>query len=277
MPGSNQLLLSQQKYFYQNSKSFETAASQPRCMLYNITNMSHVKNAEAFTRVVNFCTGFGGIYNPGRPTLHIDALTVQVKQIHSALEAVKTAKANYDLQVNQRKQAFDRMPRVLAGILRMLESYGTKPEQLDDARAYVHQFIGTAPRSRTPVPSENAESAQGPKANLQLAFAARVETFSKLVAALKTEPLYLPQETAYQIPALETKVLELTQLNQSVDVARKEWRMQLIERNKFLYSNENSMMAIARAVKKYVRGLFGHNSGEYALLKELAITKPGNT
>lgn len=239
--------------------------------------MSHVKNAEAFTRVVNFCTGFGGIYNPGRPTLHIDALTSQVNQIHLALDAVKTTKANYDLQVNQRKQAFDRMPRILAGILRRLESYGTRPEQLDDARAYVHQFNGAAPRSRTPVPSENAESAQGPKANLQLAFAARVEAFSKLVAALKTEPLYQPQETDYKVTELEAKVKELAQLNQAVDLARKDWRMKLIERNKLLYSNENSMLEIMRAVKKYVRGLFGHDSGEFALLKELVINKPGNT
>lgn len=239
--------------------------------------MSHVKNAEAFTRVVNFCTGFGGIYNPGRPTLHIDALTLQVNQIHSALEAVKTTKANYDLQVNQRKQAFERMPRILAGILRMLESYGTRPEQLDDARAYVHQFIGAAPRSRTPAPSENAESALGPKASLQLAFAARVEAFSKLVAALKTEPLYQPQETDYKVAELEAKVMELAQLNQAVDLARKDWRMKLIERNKLLYSNENSMQEIMRAAKKYVRGLFSHDSGEYALLKELVINKPGNT
>lgn len=238
--------------------------------------MSHVKNAEAFTRVVNFCAGFGGMYNPGRPTLQIDALTSQVNQIQLALEAVKTAKANYDLHVNKRKQAFDLMPRILAGILRRLESAGTQREQLEDARAYVHQFNGASNRSRKPVASEAIESAPRQKdSTLQLAYAARVAAFSKLVAALKTEPLYQPYETGYKIPELEATNQELTQLNQAVDEARKTWRMKLIDRNKLMYSQENSMLEISRAVKRYVRGLFGYDSGEFALLKGQYISPGG--
>lgn len=240
--------------------------------------MSHVKNAEAFTRVVSLCTGFGGMYNPGRPTLQMEALTSQVNQIQLVLEAVKTAKANYDWHVNKRKQAFDKMPRVLAGILRRLESSGVKQEQLEDARAFVHQFTGATSRSRKPLASENVESTPAPKGtSLQLAFAARVDAFSKLVAALKKESLYDPFEAGYKIPELEASVQELTQLNHAVDKARKEWRMKLVDRNKVLYSNENSMMHALRAIKKYVRGLFGHDSGEYGLMKELIIKQPKNS
>jgi len=50
--------------------------------------------------------------------------------------------------------------------------------------------------------------------------------------------------------------------------------MALIDRDKVLYSNEESMLQVARAVKKYVRGLCGHDSREYALLKEWEFTKP---
>jgi hypothetical protein len=242
-----------------------------------VTIMSHVKNAEAFTRVVDFCTGFGGMYNPGRPTLQIDALTSQVNQIHSALDAVKTAKAKYDLYVNERKQAFDLVPKLLAGTLRRLEASGTKSEQLEDARAYVHRFSGSLPRSRNPIPSDKIESAPEPKGLLQLAYTSKVDAFSKLVEALKTNTLYQSHEHDFKVTGLEAKVMELAQLNQAVGMARKIWRMKIIDRDKLLYENEDSMFQVARAVKKYVRGLYGHDSGEYALLKGQTITKPGNS
>lgn len=239
--------------------------------------MSNIKKAEAFTRMVDFCTGFGGNYNPGRQTLQISALNSQVIQIRAALDTVKVAKANYDFHVNARKQAFDLIPRILAGILRRLEASGTKPEQLEDARAYVHQFVGASPRSRTRTSeaSEQSESLPPAKSILQLAFTSKADAFSKLIEALKINPLYQPNEPEYKIPGLEAKLVELMQKNEVVAVTRKEWRMKLIERNKVLYTNEDSMVAVARAVKKYVRGLFGHDSSEYALVKELSIENPG--
>ena len=245
--------------------------------IITVTIMSHVKNAEAFTRMVNFCTGFGGMYIPGRPTLQIDALTSQVNQVHAALDAVKQAKAKYDELVNQRKQAFDLVPKILAGTLRRLEASGTKPEQLEDARAYVHQFIGSAPRNRTPIPSEMTESAPVTRGLLQLAYTSKVDAFSKLVEALKASTVYQAQEPTYTVAGLEAKVQELAQLNQAVDMARKAWRMKIINRDQLLYENEDSMYQVAFAVKKYVRGLFGPNSGEYALVRELKFTKPGNS
>ena len=171
--------------------------------------MSHVKNVEAFTRVVDFCTGFGGNYNPGRPTLQIDALTTQLSHIQSAMDQVKIAKADYDRHVDERKQAFDQVPKLLAGTLRRLEASGTKPEYLENARAHVHRFIGASPKTRSAIPSEQVESAPGPKGRLQLAYVAKADAFSKLVQSLKTEPLYQSREPQYTVAGLEAKVLEL--------------------------------------------------------------------
>jgi len=178
--------------------------------------MSHVKNVEAFTRVVDFCTGFGGNYNPGRPTLQIDALTTLLSHIQSAMDQVKIAKADYDRHVDERKQAFDQVPKLLAGTLRRLEASGTKPEYLENARAHVHRFIGASPKTRSAIPSEQVESAPGPKGRLQLAYVAKADAFSKLVQSLKTEPLYQSREPQYTVAGLEAKVLELMQLNQAV-------------------------------------------------------------
>lgn len=233
--------------------------------------MTHVKQVESFTRLIGFCSGFGG-YNPGRQSLQIDALTTMLGRVQSAMENVKIAKAEYNRQVNQRKQVFDQVPTILAGILRRLEASGAKPEQLEDARAYVHQFIGSVPKAkaRGAVPSEQTESTPT-TSRLQLAYAAKADSFSNLVKTVQTEPLYQPREQAYTIAGLEATGAELNGLNQAVLDARKQWRMALIERNNLLYRNEESMVQLARAVKRYVRGLFGLASGEYALVKAITF------
>jgi hypothetical protein len=200
---------------------------------------------------------------------------MQIGQIRVALDAVKAAKANYDFHVNERKQAFALVPRILAGTLRRLEALGTKPEQMDDARAYVHQFIGVVSRKRKPLPSEQTESTPNNRSLMQLAFTTKADAFSKLVEALKTNVQYQSNEPEYTIEGLETRLAGLMQKNEAVDIARKEWRMKIIERNKVLYTNEESMEKIARALKKYVRGLFGHDSSEYALVKKQVLIKSG--
>jgi uncharacterized protein YukE len=146
--------------------------------------MTHVKQVESFARLLGFCSGYGGSYNPGRQTLQIDALVQQLNQVQSAMENVKIAKAEYDNEVNQRKQAFDDLPRLLSGILRTLEASGAKPEKLEDARSFVHQITGASPKNREPLLAEKPETPAAHRSRLQLAYVSKADTFSKLVKAL---------------------------------------------------------------------------------------------
>jgi hypothetical protein len=139
----------------------------------------------------------------------------------------------------------------------------------------VHQIIGASPKNREPFPSAQAE-VKPVRGKLQLAYVSKADSFSKLVKAVISEPLYQPREKQFTQAGLEEKVTELSQLNRHVADARRKWSEALIDRNKVLYKDEGSMTESARAVKKYVRGLFGHDSAEYALVKVLEFKKPGS-
>jgi len=53
------------------------------------------------------------------------------------------------------------------------------------------------------------------------------------------------------------------------------WSYALIKRNQLMYSKESSSLyETGRAVKKYVRAVFGHDSAEYRQIRNLPITKP---
>ena len=216
--------------------------------------MTHVKNTEAFSRLVGFCSGYGGTYNPGRQTLQIDALVNKVIETQSAIENAKVAKTAYDNEVNHRKQTFDQLPRLVSSILRTLEASGAKPEKLDDARSFAHSIIGRTPADRKPIPSDQMDKVMNKttvqRSTRQLAFVSKADSFSRLVKAVNSEPLYHAHENELSSGGLDQKVQELNQLNRQVADARSRWSSSLIERNKVMYASEVSMTRTAQAVKK---------------------------
>ncbi len=242
--------------------------------------MTHVKNAASYSRIVDTCTGFGGKYNPGRPTLRIEALIAQRQQVNSTIANTISAKTLYDNQVNQRKQAFGQLPKLVASILRTLEASGASPEKLNDARAFAHQILGIKSKSRAPISAAAAiaQPTEAPKgkshSTLQLAFTSKADAFAKLVNAIVTEPLYLANEPELSKSGLNDRLNELIALNQQVSEARVAWSNVRIDRNQTMYGQSMSMYDTGRAVKKYVRAIFGPNSEQYAQIKNLVFTKP---
>jgi hypothetical protein len=234
--------------------------------------MTHVKNVEAFTRMVNFCTGYGGKYNPGRPTLQVDALAHQMKVAGQALEQVIATKSHYDNVVNERKQVFTQLKRLVASVLRTLEASGASSEKLEDARSFARQVTGFF--SKVKLKEEAAEiPVTGKRSSRQMAYASKADAFAKLLKAVATEPQYLANETHLSVKGLEETLEKLQMLNQQVYTARTAWSNALIQRNKVMYDQKESMLVVARSVRKYVRAIFGHDSQEYAQLKALHFIK----
>lgn len=225
--------------------------------------MTHLRNVESFTRVVEFCTGFGGAYNPGQVTLQLDTLWHQVAEVRAAMYQVMAAKAALDAIANERTQVYDQLPKLTARVLRYLEASRASKEQLADVRRYFRELVGKAPR-----PAVESHAVR------QLAFAGKVNTFSNLVHAIQTEPGYRPNEPMLQLASLEQHVITLQGLNTSVDLARLAWRLAIIKRNNLMYCDYYSMASTLWAVKKYLRAVFGWGSIEYNLIRKFEIVKP---
>ncbi len=235
--------------------------------------MTHVKNVEAFTRMVSFCTGYEGKYNPGRPNLRIESLSTQLEAARLALEHVKSTKTHYDNEVNLRKQKFDQLSRLVSSMLRTLESSGASSEKLDDARQFVHQIMGVAPKNRVPIPSDQVQPSTTRRSQLQLAYVSKADSFSRLVQSVTSEPLYQPFEPELGLEGLVSKEQELNQHNQRVGEARKQWSNALINRDQLMYGKGLSLYEMTKAVKKYVRAIYGYDSRQYAQVKALQIVK----
>ncbi len=235
--------------------------------------MTHVKNVESYSRLVDICTGLGGKYNPGHQSLQVESLLNMLNGAKQALEEAKLAKTKFDREVNSRRQAYDKLPTLATSILRTLSDYGASVETMDDARYFVRQIRGHQSKDRSPLPNPAGGEAKAKRSLVQQSYAGRADHFSKLVLAVQAEPLYTASETVLKKAHLVRKVEELENLNAKVSVAKVAWSNARVVRDQVLYGKQNSLLALQRAVKNHVYAVFGYNSQEYALLKSIKFNK----
>lgn len=232
--------------------------------------MNTIKNMQAFTRLIGYCTGYGGKYNPGRQTLQVGELQAQLVAVRQALEEVKETKVHFNDEVNARKQAFDDLPKLAASVIRTLKAFGASEEKMADARLYFRNITGR--RAAKPIePGATVQPVPVRRSQMQLAYVNRTDWFEQLVQTASTHPGYQPNEPELSIEGLNRKVKELHAFNQRVEDARVAWSNARVKRDKLIRDEEESMMLTSRAVKDYLGAIFGFNSLEYGQVKGIII------
>jgi hypothetical protein len=234
--------------------------------------MNTIKNMQAFTRLIGYCTGYGGKYNPGRQTLQVEELQAQLEAVRQVLEEVKETKVHFYDEVNSRKQAFEDLPKLAASVIRALKAYGASEEKMADARQYFRNITGRRLQSKPIDQSGVPEVVPVRRSQMQLAYVNRADWFEQLVQTASTHPGYQPNEPELSIEGLNSKVKELQACNQRVVDARVAWSNARVKREKLILDKEQSMMMTARAVKDYLGAIFGFNSLEYEQVKGITIS-----
>ena len=235
--------------------------------------MNTMKNMQAFTRLIGYCTGYGGKYNPGRQTLQVEKLQAQLEAVRQVLEEVKVTKVHFHDEMNARKQAFDDLPKQAVSVIRALKAFGASEEKMLDARQYFRNITGRRSPGR---PIEKAGEAVEPvpvrRSQMQLAFVNRADWFEQLVQTASTQPSYQPNEPELSIEGLNGKVKELHVFNQRVLEAKQQWGNARMKRDKLMVGKEESVMMTSRAVKDYLGTIFGFMSPEYEQVKGIVIS-----
>jgi hypothetical protein len=234
--------------------------------------MNTIKNMQAFTRLIGYCTGYGGKYNPGRQTLQVEKLQAQLEAVRQALEEIKETKVHFNDEVNARKQAFDELPKLAASVIRALKAFGASEEKMADARQYFRNITG---RRLLAKPIEKAGETVEPipvrRSFMQLAYVNKVDWFAQLVQTASTHPGYQPNEPELTIEGLNSKVKEFQTFNNRVWEAQMKWSNARMKRDKLMLGKEESVQMISRAVKDYLGAIFGFMSPEYAQVKGITI------
>jgi hypothetical protein len=209
--------------------------------------------------IITRCGEFGTDYNPVRDDIKLVNMTTQYNEVEtlqtdyiSSLEATKVA-------INTREILFKQMKEIAVRSINVFESSKASTSVKKDARGLLNKVVGNYKKIKVldnglPDPKHVSQSQQG--------FENMVKNFKTLVILYKKDGNYATNENVLKLTSLETVVTNLENANKNVVLLNAETIKKRQLRNYGLYEEENGVIDISLACKKYVRGLYGPKSTE---------------
>ena len=232
----------------------------------------HAKNVANFQDLIAFCTGYGAIYNPTKNALKLPQLTALHTTANNALTDVIAKNTAYNNAVNARIASFDGLRILCTRIISALQTTDATQEKIADAKGFNRKIQGqrsikvaTPVDPSTPAPTTISSSHQS--------YDQLIQHFAGLISVLQSEPTYAPNENDLKIATLTAKQTDMTAKNTALATAFTAISNSRIARDKVLYKETTGLVDTAKAVKLYIKSIFGARSAEYAQVSVIEFKK----
>lgn len=235
--------------------------------------MSHVRNVQAFEKLLGVCTGLGGTYKPGKQNLRVSVMHSMLVKAQQALSEVSDAVTLFNNATNQREELFERTDKLAFSIFNVLQASGANALTIEDARrAYRRLVAGNPGSGNHKLPTPEVKNALA-KSGYGRDYVTRVHNFEDLINIVSKDANYQPVEPVLSLEYLQQHATAMHTANAVVLQASLTLAKARIKRNEVMYKGETSLYKIAKAVKLYVRGILGTGNPEYQLLLEARFDK----
>jgi hypothetical protein len=228
----------------------------------------HAKNVTHFEQLISFCTAYGGDYNPSKATLNIPNLTALHTTAQSDLQNVINATVDYNNFVNTRVITFKPIRKLSTRLINAFSVTDATDEMIKDAKTINRKIQGKRAKEITTSTDPNAPAPNTISASQQ-SYDQLIEHFAKLIALLKSEPTYTPNEKDLKIPVLDALLAQLRAHNTNVMYAYTTVSNARISRDVTLYNEKIGLVDTALEVRAYVKSVFGASSDQYLQVKSL--------
>lgn len=233
----------------------------------------HAINAANFGEVISIAKEIGTSYNPANPNISVAALETKETEFKTAMADLLNASVSYKVAVNAREQAYDLMSPLAIRVKGALASSEASPEIVKDAKGIINKIVGRR-TTKKPEPDPNNPGG-GTISTSQMSFNNRKGNFEAMIALLKGEPLYKPNENDLKVTELENFVKSLEPLNSDVINAETTMEAKRMERDLKYYGPGLSLSELTGTVKAYVKSVLGASNPLYKRLAAIKMRKPG--
>ncbi len=232
----------------------------------------HAKNVANFQDLISFVTGYGATYNPTKNALKLPQLFTLYTTADNALKDVLAKNRAYNDAVNARINAFNGLRPLCTRLVNALQTTDATPEKIADAKAFNKKIQGqrstkvaTPVDPNTPAPTTISSSHQS--------YDQLIQHFAGLISVLQSEPSYAPNENDLKIATLTAKEADMTAKNTALATAFTAISNSRIARDKVLYKETTGLVDSAKAIKLYIKSIFGARSAEYAQVSVIEFKK----
>jgi len=217
----------------------------------------HIGN---FKLVIDKCSTFGAQYNPSNPLLTIASLTDSWSNTFALHDTYNDLLMACKHPVNARQDLYRRVRRIVTRTLNYFQSTDASDLIIKDAKGIADRLRGHGVLRK-----KLADGSYDPNhiSNSHLSYPQRLESFRQLCALYGSSAHYAPNEADIQLSALNALVDEMQLANDGMSALLAPVITARIARDGALYNENTGLYRLVRAVKLYVKAVFGASSPEY--------------
>jgi hypothetical protein len=237
--------------------------------------MSKAKNVDSMARLLGFCSGLGGNYNPAQQNLQVASLATLVNEARNMVAAVTEAQRDHDIAVNHRMSVFRDLQTLICRVNGELKSSGASKFTVADAQTLIRKIRGHVRAQRAPVPSAQANEPEALVATRRARgqdYISIVQHMAGLLELLKKEPSYMPHVADLQLEQLKVRVAELHAANTDV-MATYVTLSNLRKKRDSLFNGKEGVYERAQAVKHKILSMVGYNNPVFQEVRKIRFTK----
>ena len=232
----------------------------------------HAKNVANFQDLIAFVTGYGATYNPTKNALKLQQLNTLYTNAQASLADVVTKNTAYNNAVNARIASFDGSRALCTRLVNALQTTDASVQKIADAKGFNRKIQGQR-TTKTATPVDTETPAPTTISSSHQSYDQLIQHFAGLISVLQSEPTYTPNENDLKIATLTAKQADMTAKNTALATAFTAISNARIARDKVLYKETTGLVDTAKAVKLYIKSIFGARSAEYAQVSVIEFKK----
>lgn len=208
-----------------------------------------------FRKEIDFCTAETG-YSPPNNALKLQELNAQYTAALAAVEDVDAKNAPHMVDRNERRAAYDAVPKLFRRSRNSLKSTGASAAFLDDAENLIRKITGKrkTPKVKDDPSTPGNEAAQQHSAS-QMSYESILGNCRAYVELITNEPLYVTNDADLKIDNLTFVCDDLAAKNNAVSASFPPVSQARGSRDDLLYDNANCVVNTALLVKNYAKSL----------------------
>lgn len=208
-----------------------------------------------FRREIDLCAAAPG-YNPTNPAYQIPQIEAQYAAALAAVEDVDVKLAPNKVDRNERRIAYDAIPKLFRRSRNYLKSTGASAEFLADAETLIRKIVGKrkSPKVKDD-PSTPGNEAEKQHSASQMSYESILGNVRAYIELVSKEPLYSTSDPDLKMGNLATVADDLETKNNAVSASFPPVSQARGLRDDLVYDNANCVINTALGIKSYARSM----------------------
>lgn len=241
-----------------------------------MSKSGHAINVANFESIIIILVNLGAAYNPSQALILLSALQDKLAEAQNAINAENAAESVEKDAGNERVEEYMGIGKLVTKVGNAVALNVNDDLFNADLRTQIRKIggkrAGDAPVDDPATPDIDESLAKHSVS--QQSYDDILATFAVIIAMLKTQPAYKPNEEDVKIAALEAKFAAMQTKNNAAKAATAASKSAREARDTVLYDETTGVLKLVKLIKAYIKQIFPKDSPTYDSVMAFQFTKP---